>query len=113
MIPRCFDNGCDYVVLMNLIETQNTRAETLKKFGTVRNLKNVFWRTATLVIKRVFADSAGQAKYDDEKVLKIFSPRGNYFSVLLPSNWWFRQLIDVGYEEAKRVFADSEFLKKI
>lgn len=104
MIPRCFENGCDYVILINLIETQKTRAQPLKDFGAVRNLSSVFWRTATLVIKRVFADSSGQDRYDNEKVLKMFSPSGTYFSILIPSNWWFKKMIDVGYEEAERVF---------
>lgn len=113
MIPRCFEKGCDYVVLVNLIETQKTRAQPLKEFGTVRDLKSVFWRTATLVIKRVFADSAGQDKYDNEKVLKIFSPSGTYFSILFPSNWWFKRMIDAGYGEAERVFAASSFLSKL
>jgi len=113
MIPRCFEKGCDLVILVNLIETQKTRAQPQKEFGTERNLASVFWRTATLVIKRVFADSAGQAKYDDEKVLKIFSPSGTYFSILIPSNWWFKRMIKVGYEEAERVFKDSSFLSDI
>lgn len=113
MIPRCFENGCDYVVVINLIETQKTRAEVLKEFGAVRSLSNVFWRTATLVIKRVFADSSGQDKYDNEKVLKMFSPSGTYFSILIPSNWWFRRMIEVGYREAERVFAASSFLSKV
>ncbi len=113
MIPRCFDNGCDYVVLINLIETQKTRAKPMEDFGKARNLRSVFWRTATLVIKRVFADSAGQARYDDEKVLKIFSPSGTYFSTLFPANWWFRRMIRAGYEEAERVFAASLFLKNM
>jgi len=113
MIQRCFEIGCDQVVLVNLIETQKTRAQTIKEFGEVRDLKGVFWRTATLVIKRVFADSAGQDKYDNEKVLKIFSPSGTYFSMLVPSNLWFRRMIDVGYEEARRVYAASSFLSRI
>lgn len=113
MIQRCFENGCDSVVLVNLIETQKTRAQPLTEFGTERNLAGVFWRTATLVIKRVFADSAGQFKYDNEKVLKIFSPSGTYFSILVPSNWWFKRMIKVGYEEAERVFNASSFLSNM
>ena len=113
MIPRCFDKGCDYVVLINLIETQKTRAKIREDLGNTRTLRRVFWRTATLVIKRVFADSAGQAKYDNEKVLKIFSPSGTYFSILIPSNWWFKRMIKVGYEEAERVFKSSPFLSNI
>lgn len=113
MIQRCFEVGCDGVIVLNLIETQKTRAETLEARGTERNLRNVFWRTATLVIKRVFADSAGQARYNDDKVLHLFSPAGTYFSILLPSNRWFRKLLDVGYEEAERVFANSEFFSKL
>ncbi|PIR66973.1 MAG: hypothetical protein COU51_00980 [Parcubacteria group bacterium CG10_big_fil_rev_8_21_14_0_10_36_14] len=110
MIQRCFEKGCDSVVLINLIETQKTRAKPQKEFGKRRSLEAVFWRTATLVIKRVFADSAGQDKYDNEKVLKIFSPKGTYFSILLPSNRWFRQMIETGYEEAERVFNASMLL---
>ena len=113
MIQRCFEKGYDYVVVVNLIETQKTRAQPLTEFGTERNLAGVFWRTATLVIKRVFADSSGQFKYDNEKVLKIFSPEGTYFSILIPSNWWFRRLIKVGYEEAERVFDASLFLSNM
>lgn len=113
MIQECFKNGCDHVVVINLIETQKTRAQMTKEFGTVRDMKGVFWRTATLVIKRVFADSAGQDKYDDDRVTKIFSPRGTYFSTLFPSNWWFRRMIEAGYEEAERVFSASSFLQKI
>lgn len=84
---------------------QKTRAQTTKNFGIERDLKGVFWRTATLVIKRVFADSEGQGKYDNEKVLKMFSPSGTYFSILFPSNWWFKRMIEVGYREAEAVFA--------
>ena len=113
MILRCFENGCDYIVVINLIETQKTRAQPAKEFGTERDLKSVFWRTATLVIKRVFADSAGQDKYDDEKILRIFSPSGTYFSILIPSNRWFKRMIEVGYGEAKIVFAASSFLSKV
>lgn len=113
MIPRCFEKGCDYVVLINLIETQKTRAKPLEELGSTRTLTRVFWRTATLVIKRVFADSAGQARYDNDKVLKIFSPSGTYFSMLFPANWWFRRMIKVGYEEAQRVFAASAILSAV
>ncbi len=113
MIQRCFENECDHIVLINLIETQKTRAQLTKKSGTERNLKGVFWRTATLVIKRVFADSAGQDKYDNESVTKIFSPSGTYFSILFPSNWWFRKMIKAGYKEAEKVFADSTFFQKL
>ena len=113
MMPRCFEDGCDNVVLINLIETQKTRAKTEEQKGTARGLRSVFWRTATLVIKRVFADSSGQAQYDNDKVLKMFSPKGTYFSTLFPSNWWFKQLIQAGYEEAERVFKASSFLSRV
>jgi predicted acylesterase/phospholipase RssA len=113
MIQRCFAVGCEEVVLINLIETQKTRAKVIESYGEERGLRGVFWRTATLVIKRVFADSAGQDKYDNEKVLKIFSPSGTYFSTLFPSSRWFKKMIDVGYAEARRVFAASSFLSRI
>jgi len=112
MIQRCFEKECDRVVLVNLIETQKTRAQKTEQAGKKRNLREVLWRTATLVIKRVFADSAGHDKYDNDKVIKIFSPKGTYFSILFPSNRWFRQMIETGYEEAERVFSASSLLSE-
>lgn len=113
MVQRCFEKGCDAVVLINIIETQKTQAETAKASGKIRDMKGVLWRTARLVIHRVFADSEGQATYDRSKVLKIFSPKGTYWSTLYASNWWFQQMMRAGYEEAERIFATTDFFSKL
>jgi len=109
-MQRCIEVGCEKVVVINLIETKKTRVDENESQGMEMPVHKVFWRTATLVIKRVFADSAGTREIDESKILKIFSPSGTYFSMLAPSNLWFRKMIRAGYEEAQRVFAASSFL---
>lgn len=113
MVQRCFEKSCDAVVLINLIETQKTRIKTQTKSGKVRNMPEVLWDTTKMVIYRVFADSEGRDKYDNSRVLKIFLPKGAYWSTLHLNNRWFRELIKAGYEETARVLAASDFFSKL
>lgn len=113
MVQRCFEKGCDAVVLVNVVETQKTRVKTQITPGKIRNMIEVLWDTTTMVIHRVFADSEGRDKYDGSRVFKIYLPKGVYWSTLRLNNWWFRVLIKAGYEETARVLATTDFFRKL
>ncbi len=105
-IQRCFENGCDFVIVANIVESKKTAANTeeQKKTSDLRTGKEVFWRTANVVIKRVFADSSGGEKVDPSKVLHIYPSGSSYFSIMVCSNIWFRHMVNVGYREAQKVY---------
>lgn len=111
MIQRCFEKGCDRVIVVNIVESKKTAADSkpLKRSARIRSGEEVFWRTTRLVIKRVFADSSGGEKTDESKVFHIYPPGSSYFSTLCPSNLWFRRMIRVGYREAEKIYLTSQF----
>ncbi len=106
MIQRCFERGCDRIIVVNIVESKKTAAgsKSQEKSVRIRDGKEVFWRTTRMVIKRVFADSSGGEKVDESKVFHIYPSGSSYASILTPSNLWFRHMIKVGYREAERFF---------
>ena len=106
MIQRCFERGCERVIVVNIVESKKAAMESKVEDSKtrLRDGKEVFLRTTRLVIKRVFADSSGGEKIDESKVFQIYPVGSSYLSILLPSNLWFRHMIRVGYSEAKKVY---------